>query len=204
MPAALEVIIAAAASLVTGIALSFFKLVLDRSTSKKRKKVSVLGRQVLIDVSDPLEQLLSEVAELKEKPRVFVSHTVANADIAKRLSRDLHNAGVQTWLGLEDLQPGDSISKSVSEALETAQYVVFLLPPSGELSDWQRRELSLAMNAERSRGRVIVLPARTGLAPVPSELADRLVVDLSANYSEALSRLLGRIKPIQSSATFEA
>ncbi len=87
--------------------------------------------------------------------KVFVSHSHADAELAKQLSKALRNEGLEVWDPDLNLLPGENWAAEVARALEKSDAMVVLLTPDAISSPRVRREMSYALGAKRYSNRLI-------------------------------------------------
>lgn len=75
--------------------------------------------------------------------RIFLAFAHPDRDAARRISRQLSNAGLDVW-DAERLRPGDDWAQTISEELQAAGVIVALVSPAAFVSDWVRREMEYA------------------------------------------------------------
>lgn len=75
-------------------------------------------------------------------PDVFISHSTDTRDEAQSLAAALRAHGLNTWIDLEHLQPGDDWIREIDEEIHRAQYFVVLVGPGSEHSESLRNEWS--------------------------------------------------------------
>lgn len=119
----------------------------------------------------------------RKPPRVFISHMRAELDDARRLAAVLSDLGYESQL---DPTPGGLISKSVMEALESADIVVALLGAGSP-----RPNVVFELGVATGLGKPALVVDQTGSAP-PFDLAEIQVVRADATNRYALRLALER------------
>ena len=73
---------------------------------------------------------------------VFISHSRINSSYAFRLSQELANRNIETWLDVRDLAPGADWNQGVASAIQNAAAVVFVIGPNsgdrGQNFEWHQ------------------------------------------------------------------
>jgi TIR domain len=141
---------------------------------------------------------------------IFLSHSHADKDFARRLARDLKRAGVRIWLDEAELKIGDSLIEKIRQGIDQMEYLGVLLSSNSVNSPWVRREVDVAMNQEIEGKRVKVLPFRIDDSDLPGFLEGKLYADFrdGRKYNDELRKVLDRLgiettpPPIDSSALF--
>jgi WD40 repeat protein len=101
---------------------------------------------------------------------VFISYAREDRSFVQRLTQALSARGRDTWVDWERIEPSDEWWRSVTEAIDRADTLLFVLSPDSLDSDVCKRELDHAANDHK---RVIGIVARDveGL-PAPKPVAD--------------------------------
>jgi TIR domain len=86
---------------------------------------------------------------------VFISYAPADRDWAKKLYRELTEAGLEVWLDAVSLLPGDNWYLETGKALSEADAMVVLLSPAAAEADSVGRDVQYALGSERFRDRLI-------------------------------------------------
>ncbi|MBA4159645.1 MAG: TIR domain-containing protein [Gemmatimonadetes bacterium] len=128
---------------------------------------------------------------------LFLSHSGADSAAAKDLARRLREAGLEVWLDLDHLQPGDPWMAKLEEALQQASAFAVYVGSSG-IQRWVDREVRVAL--ERSTAdpsfRIIPILGDSAADPqtLPFFLRQHQAVDFRRETSPAeLKRLIGAI-----------
>jgi hypothetical protein len=80
-----------------------------------------------------------------ERSHIFLSHAGEDAQQARCLSSLLSNAGLEVWLDVERLTPGDRWMEELESALSAAHFVVLYVGRSG-IRNWVDREVRVALD----------------------------------------------------------
>jgi hypothetical protein len=99
--------------------------------------------------------------------KVFISHSDADSDLAKRIADRLKTSGFQVWdpWNTSQVLPGDNWGEKLAQALEESSAMVILLTPNSVKSPNVTSELSFALGNTNYEGRVIPV-----LAAPPEQL----------------------------------
>ncbi len=92
-------------------------------------------------------------------PRVFISHSRQDEELARDLARRLRGAGLVPVVDWSDLAAGDW-KKWVREQIRGADAMLILVTPAALNSAWTMAELGMAEGFER-----VILPVTAGLKP---------------------------------------
>ncbi|MET0400061.1 MAG: TIR domain-containing protein [Longimicrobiaceae bacterium] len=127
---------------------------------------------------------------------LFLSHSGADSDGARELARRLRDAGLEVWLDLDHLQPGDLWMPALEEALRGADAFAVYVGADG-IQRWVDREVRVALERSVDDPAFRIIPI---LAPgsdpeaLPSFLAQHQRVDLRRDTSpDELKRLVGAL-----------
>ncbi|MBL8425746.1 MAG: SUMF1/EgtB/PvdO family nonheme iron enzyme [Candidatus Accumulibacter phosphatis] len=119
-------------------------------------------------------------------PRVFISYSRSDRQVADRLFADLQQAGHACWLDTSDIPGGEVWLAAIADGIERAYAVVSLVSTAANTNDWVRLEYLQA----RKRGKP-VFPLLTGDGEPPWYLADRQAIAIGgADYTTGVQRLL--------------
>ncbi|MGD0896304.1 MAG: toll/interleukin-1 receptor domain-containing protein [Thermoguttaceae bacterium] len=87
--------------------------------------------------------------------QVFISHAVADVELAGQLSRELENAGFNVWSPERAILPGDNWAMETGKALENSDVMVALFSRRANPSPTLRQEVQYALTSGNYRGRVV-------------------------------------------------
>lgn len=77
--------------------------------------------------------------------KVFLSSTISDATLAKKVADTLRTAGLDVWYDEFEIMPGDNWAAKVSEGLTQSDAMVVLLTPDALDSTVVRREIEFAL-----------------------------------------------------------
>lgn len=139
-------------------------------------------------------------------PRVFVSYShdsTEHSDWVRKLANDLRERGIDTFLDVWDLRPGDNFVERIQSAVESAEYCIAICSPRyREVAERRRRdgigyEQALIQDVAESKppNQPWVLPilrSGHGREAIPDWLMNRMYVDFTDDYlyGENLQKLL--------------
>jgi len=126
--------------------------------------------------------------------RVFISHSSADAWVARKISEDLRGRGVDTFLDAKDLQTGDPIEDSIHGNLADCDELLLLVSPAALKSAW----VLIEVGGARALGKRLI-PILLHVAP--NELPDpinrnlaRRIDEIDTYYGEVQQRAQGARK----------
>ena len=99
---------------------------------------------------------------------VFISHASADTDSVIAMARSLRQAGVDVWLDVERLTPGDPWMSKLEWALREAQSLILYVGPSG-VRNWVDLELRVALDRSARESEFRLVPV-LGPGAQPDEL----------------------------------
>ena len=117
-------------------------------------------------------------ADGRLSPLVFLSYSHSDQPLARAFADALAGEGIETWLNVDQIKPGDSITLGIDEGIASADAFVFLLSAHSIGKDWTRHELSAAMARRlRDPDNVRIIPVLVDDVKVPALLRDTLYLD---------------------------
>jgi hypothetical protein len=131
---------------------------------------------------------------------VFVSHPHSQSAVARELAKAFRDEGLVPWLAEEKIRPGESPERSVEQAIDASDAVVFLLDqaPAGRWQSYERQAAVAASWSAPNKALVaILLPG----ASSPPFMSRWLSVQLTPNRMlwstsfRKLARLLKTNRP---------
>jgi hypothetical protein len=131
---------------------------------------------------------------MPDLPSVFLSHGLADAELARSLASELQQSGIDART-LGDIPPGVEVAAAVHKALASASVYIVIVSKDSEHSPYARFELSeiLTLCWEDASKRII--PVVVGEAEVPGALRDRHALHIDPEGSARLRRLLEATEP---------
>ena len=89
--------------------------------------------------------------------QVFLSHSSADAAVAKAVARLLRNASLPVWLDLDEIRPGDQWQPALEAALKASTHFVVLVGANG-VQRWVDREVRYAVDRNTTDSNYRVIP----------------------------------------------
>lgn len=126
---------------------------------------------------------------------IFLSHSHADKQFARRLAADLRASGHDVWIDEAEIDIGDSLIDKIRDGLDSVDFVAAILSSRSVESQWVTKELDIACNREIEECRVVVLPLVIEKVSMPGFLKGKFYGDFTeeANYGDALSLLLRKL-----------
>lgn len=122
--------------------------------------------------------------------QVFISHSSANAPLAKRVETVLAASGIDAWLDSSDIRVGTLLRDELQQAITASKAVVLLWSKRASMSRWVAAELLMAYHLNR-----FVVPCVIDATPLPFFLDNTLNLPISARtakWVEPLVRALNK------------
>lgn len=91
----------------------------------------------------------------KNVMKVFISHTGADRALAEKAADVLRAEGLNVWLDVQELLPGDNYAEAVGDALRTSNAIVVLLTPEAAHAPHVQAEIAYALGKVDYKGRLI-------------------------------------------------
>lgn len=159
-----------------------------------------IGRELLSRVRDfergrqREKQLAPRYGEDGGQLDVFISHASEDKDsFVRPLAEALTKRGVRVWFDEYSLKLGDSLTRSIDQALSRAKFGVVVLSPAFFSKEWTQKELGGLVSREFD-GHKIILPIWHNLSSgdvraYSPTLSDRFAV----SSAEGLTRVVDKI-----------
>lgn len=112
---------------------------------------------------------------------VFLSHSYKDKPLVEAVARELGQRGILVWLDKDELYPGLTLTKALTEAIKRQTAVAVFLSPESVKAPWLDDEVEIAFNVEEtSGGRKVVIPVCLGdsldLVKSQARLRNRLLL----------------------------
>lgn len=137
------------------------------------------------------------------QPHVFLSHSLADAELTRRLASELRRSGIDVRI-VDDAPAGAQISAAVQAALDAADIYIVVVSKDSEHSPRARFELSEILKRCWADPGKRVVPVVVGDAEVPGALRDRHALHIDPDESANLRRLLEARDPPSASDSLSA
>lgn len=125
------------------------------------------------------------------QPRVFFSYSHADGTIVRKIAEYVRASGVEVWIDVAELKPGDSVINSIERGLDSADFVAFFISSSSLKSRWASQEIDIAMTRQMSGdGGAILLPILLEDVDLPPLLRSAAYIDVRNGDIESATRLL--------------
>jgi hypothetical protein len=127
-------------------------------------------------------------------PRVFISYSFRDADLAEQIERVLSEFGFQVRREDEHSLAGQRLSLAIPERIAEAEVLIQLLTATSNTSEWVAREFAYATERRDKKHNLVVLPIVFEKKALPSAVRDWWFLDLAG--TQLTEQALERIKQI--------
>lgn len=111
-------------------------------------------------------------------PKLFLSHAGEDKDFAIELAKKLRDRGVDTWLDVWELLPGDSLVERIfEEGIKNAKAVIIILSKDSVDKKWVREELNAAF-VRKINGSSKLIPVVVDECKIPEALQSTLWIKI--------------------------
>jgi hypothetical protein len=126
-------------------------------------------------------------------PKVFLSYSHQDENLARELVVDLRRRGVSVWYAPDEILVGHDIVDRVYDGIRNSRFLAILLTPRSTNSKWVRQELNFAKVIEIERDQVVILPLLFEETPIPGPLRTKRYADFRTNRATGIDDLLRAI-----------
>ena len=130
---------------------------------------------------------------------IFISYSSKDQQIAETIYQALEVRGLDCWIAIRDVRPGENFQEAIVEALRSAKVMLLVFTSNANNSNEIKKELVLA-----GRHKVTVVPVRVeDVVPNDAfayELATRQWIDLFKDWERQIELLASRLGQILQSA----
>jgi hypothetical protein len=122
---------------------------------------------------------------------VFISYSVKDKAFVSKLNNDLNLNGVNTWVDIQQINPGEMWKDSLEIALRNANLIIVVLSENSLNSNYVLREFTASIRAGK---RVITIKiGHLDIEKVPNTVKDIQWLDFTDDYQNSFDRLLKNI-----------
>lgn len=131
--------------------------------------------------------------------QVYISHAIADRDLALRLIAELRRSGFNVWSPEDHIYPGDNWAKETGKALEFSELMVVIFSARANDSSMLRQDVQFALTSGGYRGRVI--PVLLGFkSPATSDDLPWVLLHMNPIYlaapSDSLEPVVRRVQEV--------
>ncbi|MDZ7265236.1 MAG: TIR domain-containing protein [candidate division KSB1 bacterium] len=121
-------------------------------------------------------------------PRVFISHSWNDNNIARKIAEYIKRDGAEIWIDYARIEGGDKLPKIISDALKRCDVLLLIWSRAANESYWVEEEWT---NAHALRKKII--PCLLDNTELPAILANRLYIDFT-NFNQGYHELCRALK----------
>lgn len=128
---------------------------------------------------------------------MFISYSSLDGWIARRISRDLEELGLQTFLDQKDIEAGSRFNEAIDEHLASSDELLILLSPASRESDWVLVEMGGALALKK---RIVTVLLHVSANEIPDPISRFQAIDLNKieiYYAEVKRRNEGAAEPVR-------
>ena len=134
------------------------------------------------------------MTETKRPLKVFLCHSHTDRDVVHALYARLKKDGVDAWLDVESLQPGQNWKHEIRKAILKSDMVIICLSRNfNKQQGYRHKELKIALEKAKStiEDTIFVIPVRLEKCDMPESLSHLHRVDLfkTGGYKKLISAL---------------
>jgi len=127
-----------------------FPTIVVQGDSLDNLKISVEGSpEILALVQHRLgidnETQAQEMEDTGAAPRVFLSYTSDDVELARRIAESLQENGIETWWDKWCISAGDSLRQKIDEGLSGCTHFLVLLTPQSIDKPWVNQEMDAGL-----------------------------------------------------------
>ena len=163
----------------------------------KEDRFTLLAEKSMIDMEliDLYEKYKD--SEKLSNTKVFLSHSSKDKELVLSLAVDLKERGIDSWLDVNDILPGESIIDKINDGLEKSDFVLLFLSKNSVTSNWVKKEWETILWDEVNTGKTKIIPIKLDDASIPKILQTKKYIDFSIDYNRGLIELVEALKRYQ-------
>lgn len=117
-----------------------------------------------------METLLKTATTDANKREVFLSYSLADGKIARKLCDKLESVGISVWYTTRDIMPGENWRNAVTDALRQCRVFIVIFSEISMRSEHVLNELDLAFRRLRKHDELCILPVLVEMENLPDIL----------------------------------
>ena len=130
--------------------------------------------------------------------KVFISYAREDKEFAEKLYNDLIETGIDVWMDIKDILPGQNWDKIIREAIQDSSFFLALLSSNSITKrGYIQKELKLALDVldEFPENEIFIIPVRLDDSKPKYEALRKLHwVDLFPSYEIGLKKIINAIQ----------
>ena len=127
--------------------------------------------------------------------QVFLSYSRKDLAFVKQLAADLKANGLEVWYDLSRLEGGDRWSRAIEQAIRYSQFVIVVLSPDSNESEWVEKEFIFASGLKRKIIPLFYRPCDLRLTYINLHYIDIQGGKYKQNFNQILRALNVQPKP---------
>lgn len=131
--------------------------------------------------------------------RIFISYTRKDKEAATRFYNGLKSAGLNPWIDIECLRPGENWKNAIKQAIRDSQYFLALISTNSvDKRGYVQKEINEALEvlSEFPDNKIFFIPVRLDeCEPSQGRLNDLHRVDMFPNWDNGFAKILSVLKP---------
>ena len=112
-------------------------------------------------------------------PRVFVSYSFKDKELAERIENALSGRGFQIRRENENSLTGQKLTEAIPKRIGEAEVLIQIRTKSSNLSEWIAREFSYAVTLKNKGQQLIILPLVFDKSNIPDDVKEWWFMDLA-------------------------
>jgi len=126
------------------------------------------------------------------QPKVFLSYAKEDRYVAIRIAEALKARGVNVWNDSSILLD-NSFSRSLNELISASDYLIVLISPHSQNSEWVMYELTAGVRKELTARDITILPVLLADTEIPYFLRNYQYLDCRADVEHGIEQLVDQI-----------
>jgi hypothetical protein len=127
-------------------------------------------------------------------PRIFISHSSHDSELADAICGDLRCAGYEPWIDSQSLRAGNPIVTTIDAAITKCQHFVVILSKKAIESRWVEEEVTSSLWAKLSdRKRKQIIPALSEQCELPLFLRHLQYANFTHSYAVGFAQIYAAI-----------
>ncbi len=90
-------------------------------------------------------------------PKAFICHASEDKSEAVKVATDLRNNGVDAWIDLWEINPGDSLRQKIEQGIDGAEFFIAIVSAASKDKPWVNQELDAAF-IKKIEGQTRIIP----------------------------------------------
>ena len=136
---------------------------------------------------------------------IFLSYAYRDNDVIQKVRKHLVDNQMDVFDDRNDIAAGASLIRSINQAIDRSDTLLFFVSSNSEKSIWMSQEISFAIDKKMKGGEATLIPVLLEKnAKIPFFLKDYLYIDLTeeSNFDISMDKLVKSLK-VKPTATYE-